>query len=262
LDDSGREVHALTYAKTSGFDWEAITPPEFSSTFLSRLISSVRIGLSRAASAPTPSPACHEADVLAHGADCREQAALHATSRSTAVTNEDLAKRWFIGNAANRTLLSTTQEGMRFVDGDLEHRLRTSQAHLRYPTLNCTIYTDTLFAKSKSVRGYMCAQLFTDGRKFYRLYPMLRKLDAHHALTQFIQEVGIPHNCLADRAPEERLAEWGRIISHYKIKLRTTESYTPQQNRAEAGIGEIKKRVGRALRHSAAPVEFWCYAAK
>jgi len=91
---------------------------------------------------------------------------------------------------------------------------------------------------------------------------MLHKSDAHHALAQFIQEVGIPRNCLAEQAPEERLGEWGRIISHYKIKLRTTESYTPQQNRAEAGIGEMKKLVGRALRHSAAPIEFWCYAAE
>jgi len=91
---------------------------------LSRFISSVQIGSSDAPSAHTPLSACHEADVLAHATDQREQAALHATSRSTVVTNEDLARRWFIGlNAATCTLLSTTQEGMRFVDGDLEQRL-------------------------------------------------------------------------------------------------------------------------------------------
>jgi hypothetical protein len=56
------------------------------------------------------------------------------------------------------------------------------------------------------------------------------------------------------------LGEWGRIVSHDKIKLCTTEAHSPWQNRAEAGIRDIKKLVGWALRYSGAPVEFWCYA--
>mmetsp|Transcript_682 Transcript_682/g.988 ORF Transcript_682/g.988 Transcript_682/m.988 type:complete len:127 (-) Transcript_682:1445-1825(-) len=82
---------------------------------------------------------------------------------------------------------------------------------------------------------------------------MLKKSDAHHSLTQFIQEIGIPRNCLVDRALEERLAEWGRIISHYKTKLPTTEAESPWQNRAEAGIRECKKLIWRAMRHTDTP---------
>jgi len=255
-EDSFREVQAFATIKP----FESITPPEFSQDLLSRFINSVHIQASEPTT--TTPPVCHEADVITHAGDvCRELSALNATSRSTVVTNEELARRWFTGlESASRTLLVTTQEGMRFVEGDLERRLRTSKARLRFPTLNCVIYTDTLFAKCRSVRGYTCAQVFTDGRKFFRIFPMLKKSDAHHALTQFIQDVGIPRNCLVDRAPEERLGEWGRIISHYKIKLRTTEAHSPWQNRAEAGIRDIKKLVGRALRYSGAPVEFWCYA--
>jgi hypothetical protein len=129
------------------------------------------------------------------------------------------------------------------VEGDLERRLRTSQAHLRFPTLNLQIYTDTLFARKRSVRGYTCAQIFTDGRKFFRVYPLNRKGDAHHDFTAFIQEVGIPRNCWSDGAKEERGAEWGQIVKHYRIKTRITEPRSPWQNRAEKGIRELKKLV-------------------
>ena len=214
-------MQAFNTAKLPVSDFNLFNPPELSQNLLSRLIGSIQI---QASQQKPIQHGHHEADVIAHATDQREQAALNATSRSASVTNEELARRWFIGlDSASRTLLATTQEGMRFVDGNLDRRLRTSQAHLRFPTLNCVIYTDTFFAKCRSIRGYTCAQIFTDVRKFFRIYPMLKKSDARHSLTQFIQEIGIPRNCLVDRAPEERLTEWGWIISHYKIKLRTTE---------------------------------------
>jgi hypothetical protein len=122
------------------------------------------------------------------------------------------------------------------------------------------IYTDTLFSNKKSIRGYTCAQVFTDGKKFFRAYPLAKKGDAHHALTGFIQDVGIPKNCLVDGAKEERDGEWGWIIKHYHIKTRTTEPRSLWQNRAEAGVHELKKLARKALRRTAAPTDFWCYA--
>jgi hypothetical protein len=251
---SGREVQAVAVEKTR----QPCSPPELMVDILPRIIEATQI------KSPDPNVAPHhEADVIAHARDNRELEALQATSRRNVVSKEMLAQRWYTGlESASRTLLATTQEGLRYVEGDLERRLKTSKAHLRFPTLNCVIYSDTLFAKSKSVRGYTCAQLFTDGHKFVRIYPMSRKADAHHSLAQFIQEVGIPKNCLVDCAPEERHGEWGRIVKHYHIKLRTTEAYSPWQNRAEASIGEAKKLIGRVLRKTGAPVEFWCYAAQ
>jgi len=244
-------------------------PPELMEDVLPRLVSLVRIEAN-------PDPMAyerHEADVIAHDVDHREAmavdtnaypreaTAVNAGSRTSIITKEDLARRWFIGQeAAEATLESTTQEGMRYVEGDMERRLRTSQHHMRFPTLNCTIYTDTLFAKHKSVRGFNCAQIFTDGKGFYRVYPMQRKGDAHHALSQFIHDVGIPKNCLSDLAQEERHGDWGRIVRHYHIKARTTEAKTPWQNRAEAAVRETKKLSERVLRKTGTPVEFWCYA--
>ena len=241
-------------------------PLELVDGFLPRLITALHLEQRMHA----PSYERHEADVIAHAADLsrdvseatsnREQWSTTTSGRGFKVSKEELARRWHTSlNVAARTLTSTTQDGLRYVDGPLERRLKTSQAHLRFPTLNCTIYTDTLFSKKRSVRGFTCAQLFTDGRKFFRIYPLVSKADAHHALSQFIQDVGIPKNVLVDFAPEERVGEWGRIIKHYHIKLRTTEPKSPWQNRAEAGIGQLKRLTWRVLRTTAMPIEFWCY---
>jgi len=252
-----REAHTLS-SKLARSD--QICPIELAGDFLPRLVAAIKITTSVDNSCATL--ACHEADVILHYDNLqRELGALKASSKSSVITKEDLARRWFTGlESAEATLKATTQEGMRFVDGDLDRRLRTSQAHLRFPTLNTQIYTDTMFSCKKSIRGYTCAQVFTDGRKFFRAYPLAKKGDAHHALTAFIQDVGIPKNCLVDGAKEERDGEWGRIIKHYHIKTRTTEPRSPWQNRAEAGVHELKKLARKALRCTAAPTDFWCYA--
>jgi hypothetical protein len=127
------------------------------------------------------------------------------------------------------------------VQGEPEHRLKTSQAHLRYPSLNITIYSDTLFPSLKSIRGYTCAQLFTDGYCFVHIYPLKRKGDAHHALLQFMQDVGIRKGLLTDCAPKEMRGEWGQVVKKYHIKAKVMEPASPWQNRAQAEIREVKK---------------------
>lgn len=224
---------------------------------IDRLISSLSISNGPVLSRP------HEADVIAHGQDIdlsHGVAAVSRNERQSIITKYDLPKRWHIGlEAAAHTLQTTTQEGMRFVQGRLERRLRTSQAHLRYPSLNVTICTDTLFPSVKSIRMHTCAQLFTDGHCFVRVYPMKRKGDAHHSLVQFIQDVGFP-KIILNCAPEEMLGEWGRVMKKYHIKPKMTEPASPWQHRAEAEIREVKKLAHRALRHAMAPAKFWCYA--
>jgi hypothetical protein len=87
----------------------------------------------------------HEADVIAYGDKCRDLLVVDSKPRHSIVTGESLAQRWFTGlEAAKRTLLPMTQEGMQFVDGPVERRLRMSQAHLRFPSLIITLYSDTL----------------------------------------------------------------------------------------------------------------------
>jgi len=129
----------------------------------------------------------------------RSAMGVSAKSKGSVVSKEDLALRWRIGlDAAEKTLAATTLTGRRFIDGPLERRLKTSQMHLRFPTLNMRIYTDTLVAKYKSVRGYLYCQVFTNGYGFVWCYPMAKKGDAHSALCQFIREVGIPKELFSD----------------------------------------------------------------
>lgn len=98
----------------------------------------------------------HEADVIAHANNIRELGALQATHRKNIVLKEALAQHWYTGlESASHTLLVTTQEGLRYVEGDLERRMKTSQTHLRFPTLNCVIYSDTLFVKSRCTRIHL-----------------------------------------------------------------------------------------------------------
>lgn len=124
------------------------------------------------------------------------------------------------------------------------------------------MYTDTLVAKCRSTRGHLYAQVFTNGHGFSRCYPMEKKGDAHQTLYRFIREHGIPRDLTSDRAPEELHGEWGRVIKQYHITQSTTEPASPWQNRAEGEIRELKKLIRRALRHSGAPLDFWCYAAE
>jgi hypothetical protein len=106
----------------------------------------------------------------------------------------------------------------------------------------------------------MCAQIFTVGHGFVRIYPMKNKSEAHHALMRFIHDIGVPKDLLTDCAPEEMRGEWGQIIKRYKIHQRTTEANSPWQNRAKAEIRELKKLTRRVLRLNSTPGEFWCYA--
>jgi hypothetical protein len=89
------------------------------------------------------------------------------------VTTESLAQKWQIRiNKAQVTLRATTQTGLRMVINLLAHRYTTRLAHLWYPVVKKTLYSDTMFArKTKSLQQHMCMQVFTDGIGFTHAYP-------------------------------------------------------------------------------------------
>jgi hypothetical protein len=138
-----RETYTLSY-KLAGSNQTC--PIELVGDLLPRLIEAMKITIPADNSSDTRK--CHEADVIRHYDNLqREQEALKSASKSSVITKEDLASRWFtVLESAEATLKVTTQEGMRFVEGDLERCLWTSQAHLRFPTLNTQIYTVTIKA--------------------------------------------------------------------------------------------------------------------
>ena len=137
-------------------------------------------------------------------------------------------------------LLATTQKGIRHVIRPVERLYRTRQTNMRFPTLGTKFYTDTLFASEKSMMGFTCAQLFTDGRGYNKFYPMKKKSDAGHSLWSFFSEVGIPQTLVTDGAKEETQGKFKQVVDDSLVQLRHTEPMSPWQNRAESKIGWTK----------------------
>ena len=62
---------------------------------------------------------------------------------TSAITPENVAKRWMIGiEQAKKTLNVTTQSGVRSIPNPAMRRFKTQMAHLRYPRLHGTFYAD------------------------------------------------------------------------------------------------------------------------
>jgi len=203
--------------------------------------------------------------------ECQEQrtiaglatVATTTSERSSVLTPAILARRWGIGlEAAKRTMLVTTQTGIRNVLAPGERKIRQRLNHLNFPNLKGQFFTDTMFAQVKSTRGYTAAQVFTDGRGFDHIYPIKGKGHAAETLINFIQDVGIPQTIISDNAPEEISGKFAETCRKYRIKQEQTVPYSPWHNLAEASIRELKVGIRRALRRKRMPKRLWCYAAK
>jgi len=117
-----------------------------------------------------------------------------------------------------------------------------------------------MFTQVKSLHGHKCAQVTTNGT-FIHVFPMIGKADAGQALEHFVSDVGIPNEMVVDNAPELTGTQSGfyRTCRQYKIKQRQTEPYTPRQNRAEAGIRELKRKWRLKMRQQEVPRRLWDY---
>ena len=102
--------------------------------------------------------------------------ALSTTRQQARVTSQKLAKRWSISESlASKTLMVTTQKGVRNALFPIEKRYRTRQAQLRYPQLSGRhgrFYTDTFFSSSPAIDMSKCCQLFSNDIGLNMVYPM------------------------------------------------------------------------------------------
>jgi hypothetical protein len=112
--------------------------------------------------------------------DCdRKFAAIGSKTRHSQVTAEELAKKWRVGiDTARQMLKVTTQLGVRTAVHPLTRRYRTDHFTLRYKRLNETLYSDTMFATVKSLKGNKCAQVFS-AKYFIRVHPMESKAECN-----------------------------------------------------------------------------------
>ncbi len=176
------------------------------------------------------------------------------------ITPDLIAQKWGCGiNTARRTLEHTTQLGVRSAIGPLTRRYRTDLLQLHHRRLNTTIYTDTMFAKVKSLKSNTCCQIYTDGKGFIWAEPMKRKAEAGDTLRKFIQDVGIPHELRYDGSKEQCGPDsaFQQTIIKNRIIPHRTEPETPNQNRAEDSIRECKRRWKQRIIKRRVPKRVW-----
>lgn len=63
-------------------------------------------------------------------------------------------------------------------------------------------------------------------------------------------------------APEETEGEWKRVVKENLIHQRTTEAYSPWQNKCENEVGELKRHCMRVSHQQRVPEKLWCFTWK
>ena len=120
---------------------------------------------------------------------------------------------------------------------------------------------DTFFSSVRSIRGFVCTQLFFVA--FAHLLfvgHMRREAQSHNALRDFIRHVGAPNLLRTDNSKTQTGKKWTQTKRKFVIKDQNTVPYNQRQNPAERKIRDIKHQSLLLLHQSGAPPEFWCYA--
>jgi hypothetical protein len=166
--------------------------------------------------------------------------------RHCKVNAQVLAERFGISiPRAQRTLRVTTQRGVRSAILPISRRYRADRI-FSVRRLNGKFATDTAYGSVKSLRGHVGCQLFSNKCGFKACYP-LSKVDGNSvgdALTQFINDYGVPERLVFDEAsvqtgPKTRFMD---AIRRYEVKYHVSGLRRPNENPAEQGIHELKKR--------------------
>ena len=188
--------------------------------------------------------------------------AMSLVDKESVVTKEVLARRWGISlDTAHRTLRATTQRGVRAFLNPTDRRLSTRLPHLAFPMLrDRKMYTDTLFAKVKSIRSNVCAQDWTDGNGYTLFYPLRSKEEAYTTISRMVHDMrGIPEVIVSDNSGEQSSSKWMSEIRVLRSRHHYTEPFSPWQNRAERDIQELKRGIKRATRRGRSPKRLWDY---
>ena len=190
----------------------------------------------------------------------RSVEATKSIRRKGTVKPEQLAKRWHISlEVAKRTIENTTQKGVRdFTTMTGTRRLRHLTQQLAYRPINAVCYTDTMFAQIPSLTNkYTCAQIYCTEFDWTIVYPIRTKAEAHLTLDLLHHQFGAFKVMIPDNARElvagsfrDKLRKAGTIIA-------PIEAYTPNQNRAESAIRELKRMYRRTMIKSKAPEVLW-----
>jgi len=190
--------------------------------------------------------------------------AIASDARHSKVTPEEISRKFGCGiETAKKTLKSTTQLAVRHAQNPFTRRYRTDIMQSSHRRLRTTWFCDTMFSRTKSLRGNVCAEVFTNG-KFINVQPMKSKAgyNVGHALQQAIEENGIPSKIVMDDAKETTgpNTPFMQTIRRYHIDHAITEPYSHWQNRAEGAIRELRRKWRLLCQRRRVPNRLWDYA--
>ena len=206
---------------------------------------------------------CAQVETVYDHVDIPARRTFVSDERHVKVTAEMLADRFGISvPRAQRTLRVTTQRGVRSAILPISRRYRADRM-FSVKRLNGKFATDTAYGKVKSLRGNIGSQLYSHKCGFKACYP-LRKIDGNSVgdtLTQFISDYGVPERLTFDGAsvqtgPKTRFMD---AIRRYEVRYHVSGPRRPNENPAEQGIHELKKRWYRLMLKKKVPTRLWDY---
>eukprot|EP00978_Attheya_sp_CCMP212_P014774 scaffold37804_cov62-Attheya_sp.AAC.8 len=169
-----------------------------------------------------------------------------STERHTKITADSLVERFCIGTErVKQTLRVTTQQGTRSAILPITQRYRAVR-RFEVKRVNTKFATDTAYAKVKSIRGNIGSQVYTHKSGFQKPYNV-QKADGDtigYTLSEFISDFGAPDQLTYDGAAVQvgSKTRFMDLICRYEIKYHVSAPRRQNENPAEDGIRELKKR--------------------
>jgi hypothetical protein len=186
-----------------------------------------------------------------------------STGRHSRVSADQLAERFLISTErAKATMRATTQRGIRSAILPLARRYRADR-YLELKRLKGKFSTDALFGPCRSLNGNVATQLFHHKCGFNAPYH-LRNVggeETGNALQDMIHEYGAPDHLTFDGASSQLGpgTKFMQTIKRADIRYHVSEKERPNNNPAESGIREVKKRWYRVKEKKHIPERLWDY---
>ena len=159
------------------------------------------------------------------------------------LTPSSLAQKWNIGlNMKKKMIKVNTQLGVRSALGPLTLQCRTDMMQQNLWRLNTKLYTNTLFAKFKSIIGNNVAQVYTNGQGFVHVDSRTSKSLSGLTLENLTKNIGIPNTIIYNEAPEQvgPNSDFQKTTRKWNLREHQCEPYSQWKNRDEDSIWELK----------------------
>ena len=159
---------------------------------------------------------------------------------------EVLAGRFGIGlERARQTMRATTQRGTRSTLLPISRRYRADR-QFDVNKLKGKFATDTIWAKSRTLRGNVSSQVYSHKCGFNTAYRLESASGENigYSLSNFVSDYGAPDRLTFDGAAVQvgRNTQFQNTIRKNDIKYHVSGPRRPNENPAEGNIREIKKK--------------------